>query len=116
MADVGWGGIHGHTVWRSGTADLVGVLMGYHGARHVFYHLWYSNSYVWLLRADTSGEQLQLFIPTLCPGRSEEFHKVPVNTQVPQEEDIRLTSLLLFSHTGIYLPRRQGQTVSAVLS
>lgn len=108
MGAVGWDGLHGHTIWHSGTADLVGVLMGHHGARHVFYHLRHCHGYVCLLRADTSGEQLQLFI-----SRSVEFHKVPVNKQ---QVEIRLTSLPLFSHTGISLPRCQGQTVPAVLS
>lgn len=58
MGPLGWDGLHGHAVWHSGTFDLVGVLMGYHGACDIFHHLWHSHGHVRLLCADTSGERV----------------------------------------------------------
>jgi len=47
--DVAWSESHGSPVWPSGSAHLVGILVGHHGARHVFCRLRLGCRHVWIL-------------------------------------------------------------------
>lgn len=53
---MGWPGLHGHTVWHFGPAYLVGILLGHHGAGHLFHHLRKCHGHVRILRDDAPGK------------------------------------------------------------
>lgn len=53
--------LHGPTVWIPGQTDLVGVLMGHHGACYLFCHLWHCDGSVCLLCGDSAGECVRVY-------------------------------------------------------
>lgn len=58
---MGWPGLHGHTVWHLGPAYLVGILLGHHGAGHLFHHLRKCHGHVRVFRDDAPGEHSSRF-------------------------------------------------------
>lgn len=56
LGAVGGHGLHGHPVWDLGQAHLVGVLLGYHGARHLLHHVRHGDGHVRLLCTNTPGK------------------------------------------------------------
>lgn len=53
-----WIGFDGCSIWCARSLDLVGVLLGYHGAGYLFCHIWHRNGLLCLLRADQAGNFL----------------------------------------------------------
>lgn len=62
---MGWPGSDVHSGGSAGVADVVGVLVGHHGASHVLYHLWERHGFLCLLRSHQAGESL----PSECLER-----------------------------------------------
>ena len=56
LGAVGGHGLHGHPVWHLGQAYLVGVLLGYHGARHLLHHVRHGDGHVRLLCTNAPGK------------------------------------------------------------
>lgn len=54
--DLGRTGSHVCAVWHTGTSHLVGILMGYYGARNLFRYLRHYYGHVCLLLCNKAGE------------------------------------------------------------
>lgn len=55
---MGWPGSDVNSGGSAGVADVVGVLLGHHGASHVLHHLRECHGFLRLLRSHQAGESL----------------------------------------------------------
>ena len=55
---VGGSGRNGTAVRHPGSSDVVGILVGHHGARHIFRDVRYEHGHVRVLRLDEAGSKL----------------------------------------------------------
>lgn len=56
LGAMGWAGLHGHSVWDSGPAHLVGILLGHYGASHLLHHIRQCHGNVCVLCSNPPGE------------------------------------------------------------
>ncbi len=55
-----WSWSDGPAVWHPSSTDMVGILLGYHGAGYILCYLWHNHSYVCILCLHKTGT-LQLW-------------------------------------------------------